>query len=371
MKAHTMRKFLIHPSDLAQRRKRCEAEVQRLLHLQRETVTSCNVCSSPRHVMVTSRDRYGLPFRNALCLDCGLFYLVDRFTFAGYNEFYSSGAYRTVSCQFNGVSHTIAQVQADQVSYAKILTRVLSGLVPRRREGKLLDVGGSAGIIAREFVKEFGLQGTVLDPATDEVAAARAAGLEAIVGSVEDWETTDKFDLILLCRSIEHLFDLRLAMARIRALLKPDGLFYVDIADFMEMSRMVGAPETFTKADHCYWLTQSTALDIFRAVGFELVSMNIVWGFGYVGFLLRPCEPSPVTGASAARILSQVEEIQGLERAWRVFGTTPLGGSDWLRRKAYRAKRRFARLLPLPGRKAKPLSNAVPVATIPETHKST
>jgi SAM-dependent methyltransferase len=335
-----MTKFLIHPSDLQQRRKRCETEAQRLLHLQRETVISCNVCSSPRHAVVTSRDRYGLPFRNALCLDCGLLYLVDRFTFAGYSEFYSSGAYRTVSCQFNGVTHTIAQVQADQVSYAKILTRVLSGLVPRRREGKLLDVGGSAGIIAREFVKEFGLQGTVLDPATDEVAAARAAGLEAVVGSVEDWQTNDKFDLILLCRSIEHMFDLRLAMTRIRSLLKPDGLFYVDIADFMEMSRMVGAPETFTKVDHCYWLTQSTALDIFRAVGFELVSMNIVSGGGYVGFLLRPCELAAPGLSAANRVQQQIEEIQKIEREWTWFGGTFLGPTDWLRRKAYRVKRR-------------------------------
>ena len=87
------------------------------------------------------------------------------------------------------MAHTIEHVQADQVSYGRILTRLLSGFVPRRREGKLLDVGGSAGIVARQFVREFGLQGTVLDPATEEVAAARAAGLDAIVGSVEDWQT--------------------------------------------------------------------------------------------------------------------------------------------------------------------------------------
>jgi len=366
-----MAKFLIHPSDLQRRRKRCEAEVDRLLRVQRETVNSCNICFSSRHVLVTSKDRYGLPFRNALCLDCGLFYLVDRFTSAGYSTFYASGAYRTVSCQFNGVTHTIAQVQADQVSYAKILVDVLSGLVPRRRESKLLDVGGSAGIVAREFVKNFDFHGTVLDPATEEIAAARAAGLEAIVGSVEDWQTSAKFDLILLCRSVEHMFDLRLAMTRIRSLLKPDGLFYVDIADFMAMCRMVGAPETFAKIDHCYWLTQSTALGIFRAVGFELVSMSILWGPGYVGFLMRPCEPSPAPIGAVAGILSQVDEIQNIIREWQAFGATTLSPSDWLRRKAYRAKRRIARLLPLSTRNPMQIDTAMPVETSSESQKST
>lgn len=101
-----MAKFLIHPADLQQRRKRCGSEAARLRKLQREVIVSCNICSSPRHVLVTSKDRYGLPLRSALCLDCGLLYLVDRFTSSGYAEFYGSGSYRTVSCQFLGIAHS-------------------------------------------------------------------------------------------------------------------------------------------------------------------------------------------------------------------------------------------------------------------------
>ena len=360
-----MRKFLIHPSDLQQRRKRCEPEVDRLLRLPKDTVVACNLCGSARHVIVTGQDRYNLPFRNALCLDCGLFYLVDRFTAEAYSEFYSSGAYRTVSSQFNGVSHTIQQVQADQASYARSLVRMLAGFVPRSRSGQLLDVGGSAGIVTRELVKEFGLKGTVLDPATDEVAAAREAGLEAIVGSVESWNTNDRFDLILLCRSIEHMFDLRLALSRIRSLLTPQGLFYCDIADFMEMCRLMGSPETFTKADHCYWLSQSTALGIFRMVGFELVSMNIVTGFGEVGFLLRACEPvAPADASNQGRILAQIEEIQGIVRDWRAFGNSSQGAHDWLRRKAYRARRKLIQAIRPPKREAKPISPDDRVSTV-------
>ena len=104
--------------------------------------------------------------------------------------------------------------------------------------------------------------------------------LEAVVGSVEDWQTDEKFDLILLCRSIEHLFDLRFAMARIRSLLEAGGLFYVRHRRLHGNVPHDGSPQTFTKVDHCYWLTQTTALQIFRPIGFELVSMNIVSGFG-------------------------------------------------------------------------------------------
>ena len=127
--------FYVHPADLEQRRKRCVPEARCLLKLQREVVISCNVCGSPRHAILNTRDRYGLPFRNAVCLDCGLFYLIDRFISAGIPIF-TAGAYRTISCEFNGVTHTIAQVQADQASYAKNLIGVLSGFVPRRSRRK-------------------------------------------------------------------------------------------------------------------------------------------------------------------------------------------------------------------------------------------
>jgi SAM-dependent methyltransferase len=358
--------FLIHPSNLGQRRKRCRAEADGLLRLPREIVTVCNVCSSPRHVLVSASDRYGLPLRMALCLDCGLFYLVDRFSAEAYSDFYSSGAYREVSCRFNGVTHTIQQVQVDQVSYAKTLVRLLAGFVPHSRSGKLLDVGGSAGIVAREFMNTFGLLGTVLDPATEEIKAARAAGLDAVVGSVESWETQDRFDLILLCRSIEHLFDLRFSLSRIRSLLTPQGLFYCDIADFMEMCRMVGAPETFTKVDHCYWLTQSTALQIFRTIGFETVSMNVVFGGGYTGFLLRACEPSAPPLGQQSSILQQVEEIQRIEREWKALGSSSTGPADWLRRKGHRAKRKLQRLLTPQREKATSPTTAVPAVPVPK-----
>ena len=48
-----MTHFLIHPSDLERRRKRCAPEVARLVKFRREVVTSCNICGSERHVVLT------------------------------------------------------------------------------------------------------------------------------------------------------------------------------------------------------------------------------------------------------------------------------------------------------------------------------
>lgn len=336
--------FLIAPADLERRRKRCRREVEKLRHLKRETVTTCNVCLSQRSATISLTDRYGLSAVTVLCLDCGLFYLADCFTVEDYMRFYESGSYRAICSQFNNVKHTIDQVQADQKNYAQTLSTVLARYVIERRGGHLLDVGGSAGIVAAEFVKNFNLRGTVLDPAEKEVTAARALGLDAVVGSAENYETDETYDLILLCRSVEHLMDLRGAFTRIRSLLRPGGLFYCDIADFMELCHHLGPPETISKIDHRYWLTQVTAPNIFRRLGFEVVSMDIVLGFGYAGYLLRPCGTSTMTEVSPERIQAFIGEIHRSQRDWAAFGRTSRGMMERLRYRAYRLKRGVLRL---------------------------
>src|ERR1041385_5573814 len=122
-----MTTFLLHASDLAIRRKRCAPAREQLLTYQRQHVPSCNVCGSPRNVIVAERDRYGLPLRTAMCVHCGLIYLVDRFSAAGYGRFYRDGMYRDVSSSFLGTSHSIAQIQANQTDYARHLAATLEG----------------------------------------------------------------------------------------------------------------------------------------------------------------------------------------------------------------------------------------------------
>jgi len=340
-----MTRFLIHPSDLAKRRKRCSAVADKLLSLERHCVTACNICGSPKNVVIAERDRYGMPLRTAMCTNCGLVYLVDRFSSAGYARFYYEGMYRDVSSSFLGVRHGIAQIQTNQADYGRHLASTLQGYLEPESGASLIDIGGSAGVVALEFKRRFKLRAVVLDPSAEEAAAARSAGLEAATASLEDWSSEEKFDVALLCRSVEHFFDLRKALEKIRALLTADGVFYCDIADFMELCRLTGPAETITKADHCYWLSYDTAPAIFRAAGFEVISMNLVFGSGQIGFLMRPCEPEPVTPLAPAVVEERVRRLLEIESAWRTYGRTYPGFGDWLHHKAYRAKRKIVKSL--------------------------
>ncbi len=331
-----MGRFLISPADLKQRRERCRKVVDSLSGSQRQLVTRCNACGSEHNAVVAYSDRYGFPLRTAMCTACGLLYMMDRFTQDGYSDFYREGDYRKITSAFAGSVATIEDLQADQSQYAKNLTRFLDGRLPDRKNVRLLDVGGSSGEVALELVNRLGVDGTVLDPSQEEIEAARRHGLKGVVGSAETWDTDERFDMVMMCRTIEHLFDLRATMQKIRRLLTPGGLFYCDFLDYMELCRMTGHPQTVSKVDHCYWLTMDTAPALFRAMGFEVISLHLVPKPQFIGLLLRECVPVAAEPMEWGQVQPILRDLQHIVAEWGREPELAAGLPSRVRRKVYR-----------------------------------
>ncbi len=307
--------------------------------MERQFEPLCNLCGSEHSCVIGTADRYGLPLRTALCTNCGLIYMMDRLTQEGYGQFYRGGAYRQFTSSFAGSVATIDDLQVDQAAYARNLITFLRGRVPRRAGVKLLDVGGSSGQVAKELAGQFGLEATVLDPSEEEIEAAQRLGLRGVVGSAETWDTDERFDVVLLCRTIEHLFDLRATMAKIRRYLCPGGLFYCDFLDYMELCRTTGGPQTVSKVDHCYWLTLQTAPAILRAMGFEIVSLHVAPKPPFTGLLLRPCEAVAIEPLDWGEVQARIRELQQILADWQRGASAPASFPARVRRKVKRMAR--------------------------------
>ena len=334
----------LHPVELARRRLRCGPMAGLLAEKLGEFVQTCNICGSERSATIAQVDRYGLPSRTAMCLACGLFYQVDRLSDADADEFYASGDYRSLVSKFTGTGQGIEQNSGDQIRYARGLISALSGHLQIGLNGRLLDIGGGAGRIAFEFQELLGISATVLDPAAEEVAAARRLGMEGITAPFEEWTPTEEYDLVLLCRSIEHVRDLKSVLAKMRRCLRPQGYAYCDFVDFGELCRLVGHPEAVTKIDHCFWLTQQTAGAIFRSAGFEIVSVNLTSPAPLVGYLLRAAKPETLTLQSAAQIQAELRQLLQTTSEWNQWAATSCDSRDWWHRRAYAVKRGIQRV---------------------------
>jgi SAM-dependent methyltransferase len=246
-----------------------------------QAVTSCNLCGASRLVEVARRDRYGYPIALAVCARCGLGFLSRRPTAASYAAFYGD-IYRPLVSAYHGRRIDAETVQDEQRAYAVQLRDFLAGTLPAE-PASVLDVGGSTGVVAAAFARD-GVRPTVLDPAPDELAVAEAAGMEVVEGFAEDFEPGGRrWELVLLCQTIDHLLDVDATLRAIRGLLAPGGHAFVDILDVSWVLARQGTIEAAYKVDHPFYLTRATALGYFARAGLEVVGERMAddghWGF--------------------------------------------------------------------------------------------
>ena len=273
----------------------------------------CNLCGADRFVIITHRDRYGYPASATTCAECGLTMLNPRMTASAYGEFYES-TYRPLVSAYHGRLINAKTIQAEQVPYAISFLEFARPFISDQFK-TLLDVGGSTGIVAKEFIKEFGLKTTLIDPAPAETAEAEALGIESITGFIEDWDAGErKFDIVGLFQTVDHLMDVRATLRKLREVISDHGIFLVDIVDFRAAMLRNRSVEEAIKIDHVYSLTEETAEALLTRAGFRWVRKSYSADHLHVSYICVPASPSHVL-PNPDWVADHLREIRQIQNA--------------------------------------------------------
>jgi SAM-dependent methyltransferase len=300
-------------SEREQQRKRIDALGYDYASRPATTRTSCNLCGGERFVTLTQRDRYGFPAQADGCLRCGLVFLNPAMTTEAYAEFYRE-IYRPLVSAYHGRLIDAETIQDEQREYAAERAELLAPHLAGREVRTLLDVGGSTGIVARHLKERFGLAATVIDPAPLEIDVARSLGLETLTGFVEDLDPgTERYDLITLCQTVDHLLDVALALQKIRALISEGGLFFIDIVDFRAAYRRAASVEAAVKIDHPFSLTEQTMPAYLKRSGFEILAVEHAADRLHVGYVCQPAAPAADALPSEDAVGRQWREIRSIQ----------------------------------------------------------
>jgi 2-polyprenyl-3-methyl-5-hydroxy-6-metoxy-1,4-benzoquinol methylase len=308
---------LIQVSDSAERRARIAALGYDYAAQPRKEVASCNLCGGDTFVGLTHRDRYGYPASAHACSRCGLVFLNPRMTAEAYGEFYQ-GVYRPLVSAFHGRLIDARTIQQEQRQYAVERAALLGPFLRDGERRTLLDIGGSTGVVASHLVSAFGLRGTLIDPAPAEVEEARRLGLETITGLVEEHDFGDRrFDVVIICQTVDHLLDIAGTLTRVRQLLTAGGILFIDIVDFRAAYLRNASVEAAIKIDHPYYLTEETMTAFLRRAGFAVCRTDYAADHLHVSYVCRPAAPQPdvLPGADSVQwLLREVRFVQNSRR---------------------------------------------------------
>jgi SAM-dependent methyltransferase len=282
-----------------------------------DLLMACNLCGGNVLVTLTHRDRYGYPAQASACTRCGLVFLNPRMTAGAYAGFYD-GVYRPLVSAFHGRLIDATTIQAEQREYAADRAELVRPFLKRSGLTTMLDIGGSTGVVASHFARTFGLTGTLIDPAPLEVREAQALGLETITGLVEEYDFGGRrFDVVLICQTVDHLLDVAGTLKRVRELLTPNGYLFIDIVDFRAAYLRNWSVEDATKIDHPYYLTQETMTAYLKRAGFESMRASYAADHLHVSYLCRPTQAAPQALPDAAAVVELFREIRYIQNAPR------------------------------------------------------
>jgi len=224
----------------------------------KEEVKSCNLCGSTRYALIATVDRYGFDTSWVKCKECGLIFLSYRMTSEAYREFYEGGHYRRLFSELTNAPVNELTIQSDQARYARYLSKFLAPHINGASGGLLLDLGGSTGTVSERLAMDFNLDATVVEPSAAEAQRARANGLAVVQAPLLEFDPHGThYDLVLLCRTVEHLLDIKAALALIKGWLAPGGMLFLDFVTVPQM-----------KIDHPYYLTPVTMQRYLVQAGF-------------------------------------------------------------------------------------------------------
>jgi 2-polyprenyl-3-methyl-5-hydroxy-6-metoxy-1,4-benzoquinol methylase len=279
----------------------------------KQALTACNLCGGAEFVVLAHRDRYGYPAQAHACRRCGLVFLNPRMTAEAYGRFYN-GIYRPLVSAFHGRLIDAQTIQDEQRQYAGERAEFIRPFLAKASGGTLLDIGGSTGVVANLIAGEFGLDGTLIDPAPLEVEHARRLGLETIAGLVEEHDFGSRlFDVVIICQTVDHLLDVAGTLARVRQLLAKHGLLFIDIVDFRAQYLRNWSVEDAVKIDHPYYLTQETMTAYLKTSGFEVLRSDYAADHLHVSYVCRPVVAHPdglPNAASVEALLREVRQVQ-------------------------------------------------------------
>lgn len=151
--------------------------------------------------------------------------------------------------------------------YSKILARYM-------QPGTMLDVGAAAGFILQGFT-DGGWTGRGIEPNPRMAEYGRMhLGLPIETGTLEEFKTSDRYDLITMIQVIPHFFDLKSALHAAEKVTKPNGYWLIETWNRESlMARIFGKNwHEYSPPSVLHWFSPSGLQNLTTQFGFREIA---------------------------------------------------------------------------------------------------
>ena len=207
------------------------------------------------------------PLRIVICRRCALVYANPMYT--DQEKHAIAGTPREVH-RARLATHSLDTARRRMVPRAERCMSLLSRFVqPNQR---VLEIGCGEGTLL-ELLKGYGAKvtGVEMDPEGAEYVRERL-GVQVSVGRFEELTLSERFDAVASVHVIEHVFDPVEALSRMRRLLKPSGILFLETPNIL---RPKVGPTRLFNLPHNYYFSPASLARCLDAAGFDSAYVRV------------------------------------------------------------------------------------------------
>ena len=174
----------------------------------------------------------------------------------------------------------------DQTAYSPVYAPMhLIQMIPEHAKS-VLDVGAGPGGVGR-VLRERGFSGRIIaiEPVAERIAPNAEFYDEAHACNIEDFQTDQRFDVIMLADVLEHLNDPWQALKVLRPLLSPTGILLAQVPNVMHPDFMLNflcgdaqyVPAGICDITHIRWFNRISIVRAVQEAGFTVKAVSRIF----------------------------------------------------------------------------------------------
>ena len=155
-------------------------------------------------------------------------------------------------------------------TYVKYLKKALPGF-----QGSILDIGAGDGAFLSEASKEIATSNLGIEPSIKAIEKKDDKFVNILNVAIEDFDSTEQFDLVTCFQTIEHLNDPRQFIKNMKSYIKPGGYLAISCHNRLSLvNKLLGEKSPIFDVEHLQIFTNTGIEYLFRSLNFQIVYSN-------------------------------------------------------------------------------------------------
>jgi SAM-dependent methyltransferase len=220
------------------------------------------------YVVLSEKDRYGLPHRVVMCKNCLTIFATPRFDQATFQDFYTH-IYRNL---YESVERPIPEFFNSQYQHGVEILQFIAQHVESPVRGKVFEAGCGAGGILKVFAEQ-GCEAEGCDFEPVYLEYGRQQGLQLQIAALESIleDCTSRYDFFILSHVLEHVLEPIKVLAGLHNVIARNGYLFLEVPN---VTPHIGFMSQLQSA-HNWYFDSETLRRVLEVSGFSVVASAV------------------------------------------------------------------------------------------------